>query len=127
MPSNQHPCPQQIAIHPMLTSIRSISRFFGGKGVFLDVLRPFANAGEGNPHCGLQEALTRSNDLEVIFAQISEGGPYAEPKKTPSPDRIKFTYGTCYGGTCGMGTTHTYERKSDGWKLIPGEIEICIH
>lgn len=111
----------------MLTSTRSISRFFGGKEAFLDILQQFANAGEDDPHCGLKEALTRSDDLEVIFAQISEGGPYAELRKTSSPDRIMFTYGTCYGGTCGMGATHTYERKSDGWKLIPGEIEIRIH
>jgi hypothetical protein len=89
----------------MLSSIRSIPRRLGGKQALLDVLQQFADAGEDDPHNGLKATLTETDDLEVIFAQIPEGGPYAEVEETKFPNKIEFTYGTCYGGTCGIGAT----------------------
>lgn len=107
--------------------MRSISRRLGGKEAFLDVLQQFANAAEESPHSRLKEALSKTTHLKVIFAQIPEGGPYAELEETSSPDRIEFTYGSCYGGTSGMGATHTFKKKGGSWELIPGDFGMRIH
>jgi hypothetical protein len=109
--------------------IRNAARKVGGKAALLDILKQWSHAGESEDYLALREQLDNKIPLEEIFVQVREGGPYVEIYNVGSIDtpEIEVTYGHCYGGTCGSGMIHRFQKEKNTWTILPGDRDFIIH